>query len=152
MAAMTFNLDDVRTPLTNFPEGIYEATVIDAEDGVSKALNNQIVTQLEITHPEFGVINMKDFLSEKMPSKVAAFIGAVSGMTLNELKEEYGNNLTVDSATLIGQTCLVVLGSREYTDDEGNQRITRQIVAPWYYNVARQDLIGPRVRSEDVPF
>lgn len=158
MAGMVIDLTKTQTRISDFPNGRYEAKVIEAEMAIARSSGDPMVKlQWEIHHPDLGNATLRDNLPFNFADKVKAFWLAANDMTeqdfiqaKNENPEEL-SNVEIDPAHLIGLEMIIEVNEREGTDQNGqpNGRMYKQVNGTGYFPASRTDLITWDV---DAPF
>ena len=149
MAGMVIDVSGVTANLGQFPNGVYEARVTAAKLDIAQSSGEPVIKlEWEIYHPELGNATIRDTLPSKFPAKCKAFYQAVSDLSHEDMQDPSHQQIELDPDELIGAECLVQLGEREGTANDGSKRMYKSIVGSWYFPSSRQDLIG----YEDTPF
>jgi len=151
MPGMVIDLTETSANVSNFPNGVYEAKVVEAEMTIAQSSGDPMVNlRWEIHHPDLGNAVIRDNLPFNFAEKVKAFWLSANDMTEQEFQQIKSTNpsqlkdVEINPPELIGIEMLVQVGEQEGRDKvtkQPNGKIYKNIVGSWYFPASRTDLL-----------
>ena len=149
MPTMTVDLSNVSGFIGDFPNGIYEARVLDAELTISQSSGEPMINlEWELHDDDLGHATLRDNLPYKFPAKVKAFYMAANNLTHADMQDPAHQKVELDPDDLQGLQMLIQLGEREGMNKQGETQNYKTVAGAWYFPADRIDLL----RKEDTPF
>jgi hypothetical protein len=145
----TFSVDvsQVRTRRDELPHGAYPAKILKAELTVSTKGDPMIVLDLELNHPAFGSVEVRDWIPATYPSKAKALFLAVNGYDTAEGAAVIASNPNIefDPQELVGAELIIQWGLEK---GRNGKEDFIGVVSPFYFPATRYDLLA---WMEDAP-
>jgi len=134
-AAFVVDLTDVKAPISSFPNGPVEATIVSAEADIAKSSGNtKLTVEFEVYHPDYGTARIFDTLpSVGFARKVAAFWMALNDWGPEDLAAS--PQVRIEGPELKNAQLVINLGEQERRDQPGRMR--KAVVEPWYWSIAK---------------
>lgn len=120
----------------------YQAEVVGAEPDINANGNAFTQVTYELFSPEHGSVTFKDRMYEAFPPKGAAFLAAISNMTVEEVKSKANDNneIEVEPSDFVGARLLVYLQQgKDYRTGEPTE--WPSIERPWFAPEGKTELL-----------
>lgn len=141
MGTLVFDFKDSREDIRDFPDGWYQATIVESKPTQSSSGNDQAQLTLEIEHPSVGKARLLDWINPAFEPRAKAFLRAFYGFTPEEFRDAIasgGGSLSLHPSDLKNGVVLVYLGTG--VNLKGEPR--RETKAPYYAPVSQRELLN----------